>query len=58
MEGDGIRQDREKGRRKDLEGKTKFPVCNLLPPGGPTGVVNVPISNLSLELGREKDTGG
>lgn len=56
MEGDGIRQDREKGRRRDLEGKTKFPVCNMLPLKGPDGVVKVPINNLSLELGRE-DTG-
>lgn len=56
MEGDGIRQDREKGRRRDLEGKTKLPVCNMLPLKGPDGVVKVPINNLSLELGRE-DTG-
>lgn len=50
MEGDGIRQDREKGRRRDLEGKTKFPDCNMLPLKGPDGVIKVPINNLSLAL--------
>lgn len=57
VEGDCIRQGREKGRRKNLEGKTKFPVCNMLPPRGPGRVVKVPVDNMCLELGREKDTG-